>query len=115
MYEYVPLISGGKNPEIEEKDEFKVIIPYIDDDGSNVPQDVPQDVPQGVPQDGIQDMDLDERIENQIIQHPNITREELASLKGITVKTIQRHISKMPHIMYVGSGYSGHWEVTDKK
>lgn len=34
------------------------------------------------------------------------------SKKG--VRTIKRHITKMPHIHYVGSGYSGHWEVVDK-
>lgn len=29
--------------------------------------------------------------------------------------TIKRHIAKMPHIRYVGSGYSGYWEVFDDK
>lgn len=29
MFKYVPLISGGQNPVIEEMDEFKVIIPYL--------------------------------------------------------------------------------------
>ena len=29
--------------------------------------------------------------------------------------TIKRHIAKMPHIHFVGSGYSGHWEVVDKE
>jgi len=24
----------------------------------------------------------------------------------------ERRIAKMPHIKYIGSGYSGHWEVT---
>lgn len=75
----------------------------------NVPQDVPQNVPQDVPQD----MDLDRWIENQIAIRPKITTEELASLSGKTSKTIKRHIAKMPHIKYVGSGYSGHWEITD--
>ena len=31
------------------------------------------------------------------------------SKKGL--RTIKRHIAKMPNIRYVGSGYSGHWEV----
>lgn len=67
----------------------------------NVPQDVPQDI------------DLDRWIENQIAMRPKITTEELANLSGKTSKTIKRHIAKMPHIKYVGSGYSGHWEITD--
>ena len=68
-------------------------------------QDVPQDVPQ--------DDNLDEWIENQIRQNPQISTEELAELSNKSSKTIKRHIAKMPHIRYVGSGYSGHWEVSD--
>jgi len=34
------------------------------------------------------------------------------SKKG--VRTIKRHIAKMPHTHYVGSGYSGHWKMDDK-
>lgn len=75
----------------------------------NVPQGVPQNVPQDVPQN----MDLDRWIENQIAINPKITTEELANLSGKTSKTIKRHIAKMPHIKYVGSGYSGHWKITD--
>ena len=32
---------------------------------------------------------------------------------GMNSKTIHRHITKLPHIKYVGSGYSGHWEVVE--
>lgn len=35
------------------------------------------------------------------------------SKKGL--RTVKRHIAKMPHIRFVGSGYSGHWEVLDKE
>ena len=75
-----------------------------------VPQDVPQDVPQGVPQGD----DLDKWIEYQVAVYPKITTEELALQIGVTSKTIKRRIAKMPHIVYVGSGYSGHWEVKKK-
>ena len=68
----------------------------------SVPQDVPQDVSQG---------DLDIWIENQIKKNPKISTEELAKACGLNPKTIKRHIAKLPHIKYVGSGYSGHWEV----
>ena len=68
-------------------------------DGKDVPQDVPQD------------KNLDYWIERQVSANPKITSEELASLSGKSAKTIIRHIAKMPHIKYVGSGYSGHWEV----
>ena len=74
-----------------------------------VTQGVTQDVPQGVPQDD----ELDDWIENQIRQNPQITTEELAELSNRSSKTIKRHLAKMPHIRYVGSGYSGHWEIVE--
>ena len=61
------------------------------------------DVPQGVPQD----------ITALIKQNPKITREELAALLHVSVKTIGRRLAKLPHIKYVGSGYSGHWEIIE--
>ena len=70
-----------------------------------------QDVPQGVPQGD----DLDKWIEYQVAVYPKITTEELALQIGVTSKTIKRRIAKMPHIVFVGSGYSGHWEVKPKK
>ncbi len=75
----------------------------------NDPKDGTQDVPQGVPQ-GI---GFDQWIEEQIRQNPKITTAELAEMSGRTAKTIKRHLTKMEHIKFVGSGYSGHW-VQDK-
>ena len=66
--------------------------------------DVLQGVLQGVPQD----------ITALIKQNPKITREELVALLHVSVKTIGRRLAKLPHIKYVGSGYSGHWEIIDK-
>ena len=80
-------------------------------DTQGVPQGVPQDVPQDVPQGD----DLDKWIEYQVAVYPKITTEELALQIGVTSKTIKRRIAKMPHIVFVGSGYSGHWEVKPKK
>jgi len=70
-----------------------------------------QDVTQGVTQSN----DLDKWIEYQVAVYPKISTIELANLSGKSVITIKRHISKMPHIVYVGSGYSGHWEVRAKE
>lgn len=70
-----------------------------------------QDVPQG----GTQGDDLDKWIEYQVAVYPKITTEELALQIGVTSKTIKRRIAKMPHVVYVGSGYSGHWEVRKKE
>ena len=70
-----------------------------------------QDDPQG----DTQDNNLDKWIETQIRQNPRITTEELARKSNKGIATIKRHLVKMPHIRYVGSGYSGHWEVLDKE
>jgi len=77
------------------------------DDTQGDTQDVPQSVPQG--------NDLDKWIEYQVAVYPKISTVELANLSGKSVITIKRHIAKMPHIVYVGSGYSGHWEVRSKE
>lgn len=76
---------------------------------------VNQDDTQVDTQDDTQGGNLDKWIENQIRQNPRITTEELARKSNKGIATIKRHIAKMPHIRYVGSGYSGHWEVLDKK
>lgn len=74
-------------------------------------QDDTQDVPQG----GTQGDDLDKWIEYQVAVYPKITTGELAQQSGKSIITIKRRIAKMPHIVYIGSGYSGHWEVRKKE
>ncbi len=65
-------------------------------------QDVPQDVPQGVPQ----------AIIELISANNKITRESIAAQLGLSSKTIARYLKQMSdRVHYVGSGYSGHWEV----
>ena len=78
-------------------------------------QDGTQDGTQGGTQGGTQSRNLDLWIEEQIKKNPNITTEELSKVSGKGINTIKRHISKLPHIKYVGSGYSGHWEIIDNK
>ena len=93
------------------------------DDSGDVTQGVTQDVTQGVTQvdtqsdtqDVTQEISLDKWIEEQIKKNPKITTDELARISGFTSRTIKRHIIKLPHIKYVGSGYSGHWEIIDNK
>lgn len=81
----------------------------------DVTQDGSQDGSQGDSQGGIQDVlqdgELDDWIEKQIKKNPKITAKELALLSQKGLSTIKRHISKLPHIQYVESGYSGHWEI----
>lgn len=79
----------------------------------NLNYDVPQGVPQGDPQDVPQDGTIDERIIALIIKDSSISTEQMAAFIGVSAKTIKRHIKKMNNIKYVGSGYSGHWEIEE--
>lgn len=76
----------------------------------------PDNDPQGVPQEANITLDttLDAWIIKQIAENPKITTDELAVVAKVSSKTIKRHISKLPNVKYVGSGYSGHWEILDK-
>ena len=40
LYEYVPKISGGRMPVIEEMDEFKVVIPYQEEESSETTTEI---------------------------------------------------------------------------
>ena len=84
-------------------------------ENDDVTQDVTQGVTQDVPQGGTQGDDLDKWIEYQVAVYPKITTGELAQQSGKSIITIKRRIAKMPHIVYIGSGYSGHWEVRKKE
>ena len=75
----------------------------------NLNYDVPQGDPQDVPQDGT----IDERIIALIIKNSSMSTEQMAAFIGVSAKTIKRHIKKMNNIKYVGSGYSGHWEIEE--
>ena len=105
---------GLRTPEFIQDEDFTTIIwrPALMDEELEVeskdntgivPQDVPQDVPRDVPQ----------AIAALIKNNPKITREDIALQLGPSVKTIGRYIAKLPNIKYVGSGYSGHWEIVE--
>ena len=73
---------------------------------ANVPQGVPQGVPQNVPQN-----DLDIKILDLIKNNNKISTQEIGNRLGVSDKTIKRHIKNIDNLKYVGSGYSGHWEI----
>ena len=116
------LKNGSSRATIETNDErilINVFIPIHDGCGDTVVLNAPQGDTQGDIQGDTQDdtqgdteeENLDKWIENQIRQNPQITTEELAKMSKKGLRTIKHHIANMPHIHYVGSGYSGHWEV----
>ena len=66
--------------------------------------------------DVTQDVTQDERknqILNAIKKNKNITQDELAEMFNVSKRTIIRWIKEMDNVEYVGSGYSGHWEIKD--
>ena len=42
-----------------------------------------------------------------------ISTESIAKILGVSSKTIKRHIKEMDNVRYIGSGYSGHWEIIE--
>ena len=70
---------------------------------------VAQGVAQGVAQEWT---DIQKQILELIQNNPKISRAEIAEQIGKSVKTIERRLADMEQIVkYVGSGYSGHWEI----
>ena len=118
-YKYTQLYSK-EQPLFEEGDIFRTIIPLKRIatkrvGGENVPHDVPQDVPHDVPQDVPQDVphgknELTNFIIEQVKSNNKITRQELAKKAKVSVKTVQRALSEIDDLKYVGSGNNGYWE-----
>ena len=74
----------------------------------NYSEDVTRDVTQDVTQD-----ERKNQILNAIKKNKNITQDELAEMFNVSKRTIIRWIKEMDNVEYVGSGYSGHWEIKD--
>ena len=73
-----------------------------------------EDVPQNVPQNLIQgNQALQMRILKLITENNSITREEMAQEIGVSKKTIQRELKKMPFISFIGPSKTGHWEISN--
>lgn len=57
--------------------------------------------------------DTQEQIIAMIKKNSRISTADMAKKLGIGVATVKRKIKKMPNVSYVGSGYSGHWEIKE--
>ncbi len=65
-----------------------------------------------VPQNVLQSKDrLADAIIDAIRANPHVTRAEMASQAGVTVKTISRKLKDMPNVRHVGSSKTGRWEI----
>ena len=56
-------------------------------------------------------LELQKQIFDMIEENPQISTSEIAAKLGVGVRTVKRRIKQMTNIVYVGSGYSGHWEI----
>ena len=54
-----------------------------------------------------------ERIVELIRQYRKITTKDMARELGVSVSTVKRRLKSMPEVSYVGSGFSGHWEIRE--
>lgn len=107
-YEFQINYSESKRPTFRsDRYQFTVVMPNLN---YNVTQDVTQDVTQEVTQDN-----LDIQIIELIRKNSNISTEKIAMALGVSTRTIKRHIKEMDNVCYVGRGFSGHWEITDKE
>ena len=108
-YEFQVNYKENKKPTFRsDRASFFVIMPnlnYIDQKGTQVgTQDGTQDGTQGK---------LEERLLQIIASNSKTSIKEMSAITGVSVRTIKRRIAEMPNVNYVGSGYSGHWEITD--
>ena len=95
-YEFQINYSEGKRPTFRsDRYQFTVVMPNLN---YNVPQDK-----------------LDMQILDLIRKDNKISTEKMAIALGVSSKTIKRHIKEMDNVFYVGRGFSGHWEITDKE
>ena len=57
--------------------------------------------------------DTQEKIITMIKENPKVSTADMAKKLGIGIATVKRKIKKIPSISYIGSGYSGHWEIKE--
>lgn len=55
--------------------------------------------------------DTQEKIITMIKENPQVSTADMAKKLGIGIATVKRKIKKMSNVSYVGSGYSGYWEI----
>lgn len=107
-YEFQINYDESKKPSFRsDRYQFTVVMPNLN---YNVTQDVTQNVTQDVTQDVTKD-DIDAKIVKMIKYNNKISTEKMALELNVSARTIKRHIKEMGNLRYVGSGFSGHWEI----
>ena len=105
-YEGQVEFEESKMPVFEaDNDDFTLTLYNLNYESSYATQ-TNENVTQGDTQD-----DTQEKILKMIEKNLRISTADMAKELGIGIATVKRKIKKMPNISYVGSGYSGHWEI----
>ncbi len=106
-YEFQVNYDNSKKPSFRsDRYQFTVVMPnlnYISIQGDT----------QGDTQDDTQGT-LNRQIIALIRKDCKLSTERMAIALGVSVSTIKRHIKTMENVNYIGRGYSGHWEITEK-
>ena len=56
---------------------------------------------------------MDVQILKLMCANDKISTEGIAKTLVVSSKTIKRRIKEMDNVRYIGSGYSGHWEIIE--
>lgn len=106
LYEYVPKISGGQMPVIEEKDEFRVVIPYqgnVDDTQNDTQNDTQKSA-----NDTLSQKSRRIKLVEIINEDKHISVETLANKLKVSIITIKRDLKALD-IKWEGSSKTGFW------
>ena len=63
---------------------------------------------------GTQD-DLSMKIKSLIQKDNKISTEKMSMVLGTSIRTIKRRIKEMQDVFFVGHGFHGHWEITERE
>lgn len=105
-YEFQINYDRNKRPSFRsDRYQFTVVMPNLNYNGT-------QTGTQAGTQAGTQER-LNLQIVKLIRQDNKISTEKIAMALGVSVRTVKRRIKEMNNVNYVGSGFSGHWELKD--
>lgn len=109
-YEFQVNYTEDKKPYFRsDRANFVAVMPNLNYD---VSEGGTQDGTQGGTQDGTQ-RKLEDILLEIMKDNNNATVKEMSKITGASIRTIKRRIAELPNVKYVGSGYSGHWEIEE--
>ena len=107
IFKYTPLISGGNEPQIEEEDVYKVVIPLEATTMEEEHDDIQKSIQKSIQK-------TPEKILSLIQTNPYITKNEMASALDLSVPAISKQLAQLKNqgrIRREGPDKGGHWVV----